>query len=123
MPSQQNQQMEEEKKKKEKEEEKEVSDEESEERIKSKNYEHVVKLNQLIIAKANIQNVSGDSIVSINDVPLQVPRGKYTVDIYEQFIKFHGSTFNYKIESKHIEKAFLLPKPDDVHMVFVLSLK
>lgn len=73
--------------------------------------------------KANIRNVSGDSIVTISEVPLQVPRGRYTVDIYENFMKFHGSTFNYKIENKHIEKAFLLPKPDDVHMVFVLALK
>ncbi len=85
--------------------------------------EQAKKLNQLIIRKANIRNVSGDSLVSISEVPMQVPRGRYTVDIYENFIKFHGSTFNYKIESKHIDRAFLLPKPDDVHMVFVLSLK
>ena len=81
------------------------------------------KVNQMIIEKAELQNISGDSLVTILDVPLQVPRGKYTVDIYDTYIKFHGSTFNYKVESKNIDKAFLLPKPDDLHVVFVLALK
>ena len=43
-------------------------------------------------------------------------------DVYQTYIRFHGSTFNYKIDFKNIQRAFLLPKPDDVHMVFVLSL-
>lgn len=41
-------------------------------------------------------------------------RGKYVADIYKNFLRFHGMTFNYRIEFKSIEKAFLLPKPDDV---------
>jgi Nucleosome-binding factor SPN, POB3 subunit len=34
----------------------------------------------------------------------------------------HGPTFNHIIQYKNISKAFLLPKPDDMHMVFVLGL-
>jgi structure-specific recognition protein 1 len=50
-----------------------------------------------------------------------VPRGKYTADLYKNFLKLHGSTFNYTIQYKNVVKAFLLPQPDSIHMSFILG--
>ena len=35
-----------------------------------------------------------------------IPRGKYTIDMYEQHLKFHGRTFDYKVHYQDIIKVF-----------------
>lgn len=52
-----------------------------------------------------------------------IPRGKYSFDLYSTFAKLHGRTNDYKILYKDINKGFLLPKPDGIHMCYVLNLK
>jgi structure-specific recognition protein 1 len=52
-----------------------------------------------------------------------IPRGKYTLDLYNNFLKLHGKTHDYKLNYKDINKGFLLPKPDEIHMAYVLQLK
>lgn len=79
-------------------------------------------LNELFLSKANLTQKAGDSIVSFNDLPFIVPRGKYSCDLSINSLRMHGPTFNHIILYKNISKAFLLPKPDDVHMLFVLGL-
>lgn len=54
---------------------------------------------------------------------LLVPRGKYCFNIYNNYLKLHGKTHDYKILFKDINRAFLLPKPDGVHMIYIISLK
>eukprot|EP01016_Furgasonia_blochmanni_P021761 TRINITY_DN2392_c0_g1_i12.p1 TRINITY_DN2392_c0_g1~~TRINITY_DN2392_c0_g1_i12.p1 ORF type:complete len:345 (-),score=122.98 TRINITY_DN2392_c0_g1_i12:420-1454(-) len=49
-------------------------------------------------------------------------RGRYATDLYKNFLRFHGSTFGYKINYKNFKHAFILPRPDDVHMMFVIGL-
>lgn len=71
-------------------------------------------LNELIISKANLKQKAGDIIVSFNDLPFIVPRGKYSCDLSLNSLRLHGPTFNHIIQYKNITKAFLLPKPDDV---------
>ena len=51
-----------------------------------------------------------------------VPRGRYSIDMYEKFVKLHGSTHDYKILYKDINRAFMLPKTDGIHMMYVLAL-
>jgi structure-specific recognition protein 1 len=80
-------------------------------------------LNELIISKANLKQKAGDIIVSFNDLPFIVPRGKYSCDLSLNSLRLHGPTFNHIIQYKNITKAFLLPKPDDVHVLFVLNLE
>lgn len=60
--------------------------------------------------------------MTFEEIPLLVPRGKYACDFYEDFLRFHGQTHNYKIDYKNVERAFLLPRPDEVHMYLVISL-
>ncbi len=52
---------------------------------------------QKIVEKAKIGEFAGESIATLLDVNLAVPRGKYTIDFYQKSLRFHGMTFNYNI--------------------------
>lgn len=77
-------------------------------------------INEAIKKKSKMEVNMGDLICTLPDLPLAVPRGKYTADLYRDKsktkgeLKLHGSTFSYKINFKNIVKAFLLPQNDDV---------
>ncbi|CAI2371605.1 unnamed protein product [Moneuplotes crassus] len=75
-----------------------------------------------IIKKAGIGEFSGDIITSIPECPMLIPRGKYSLEIYETFVKFHGRTHDYKILFKDINRSFLLPKPDSYHLIYIIAL-
>lgn len=64
-----------------------------------------------------------EAIVNLYDLPIIVPRGKYSIDMFTSFMRMHGKTHNYKILYKHVTKVFLLPKPDGVHINLVISLE
>ena len=76
-----------------------------------------------IISKAGIGAIAGEMIAKLDDMQLLVPRGKYSVNIYNNYLKIHGKTHDYKIPLKDINKAFMLPKPDGIHMIYIVSLK
>lgn len=82
---------------------------------------------QEIKKRAKIEDNSGDLIVNLPDLPLVVPRGKYTCDLFREsdntkgHMKLHGSTFNYKVLYKNVVKAFLLPQNDDVSSYYGLD--
>jgi hypothetical protein len=77
-------------------------------------------INEAIKKKSKMEVNMGDLLVTLPDLPLAVPRGKYTADLYRDTskskgeLKLHGSTFSYKVNFKNIVKAFLLPQSDDV---------
>ena len=66
---------------------------------------------------------AGDIIAQISDCPFLVPRGKYSIQFYSTFAKFHGRSNNFKILYRDISKAFLLLKNDGINMVYVLQLR
>jgi structure-specific recognition protein 1 len=80
-------------------------------------------LHNQLTETANITASSGDSIVTIEDIPLVIPRGKYILTMYDSFIKLHGKTNTYKIMNRNITKTFLLPHADQVHVSFVIGLE
>ena len=59
----------------------------------------------------------------MDDMQLLVPRGKYVFNIFSDYLKLHGKTHDYKILFKDINRAFLLPKPDGLHMMYIVSLR
>lgn len=79
-------------------------------------------LNQKIHDKANIGEFAGEIVASIQDLPLIIPRGNYSLDFYSNYCKLHGKTYDYKIMFRDINRIFMLEKPDGVHMVYVLQL-
>ena len=75
-----------------------------------------------IVEKAKIGEFAGESIATLLDINLSVPRGKYTVDFYQKNLRFHGLTFNYNIEYKNITKGFILPMSNEAQIAIVLQL-
>jgi len=76
----------------------------------------------MIVDKAKIGELAGESIATFEDINLAVPRGKYTVDFYENYFRFHGLTFNHMIEYKNITRGFILPLPSPQPISIVLQL-
>ncbi|CAD8183346.1 unnamed protein product [Paramecium pentaurelia] len=75
-----------------------------------------------IVKKAKIGG-SSDSILTIHEVPLIVPRGKYTMDFFKKDIRFHGNTYQFNTDYKSITRFFLLPMPDEVNLSLVIGLE
>ncbi|KAJ7818502.1 SSrecog-domain-containing protein [Mycena olivaceomarginata] len=70
---------------------------------------------------ADIGQVTGDIILSFEEVLVLTPRGRYDVDMFPDFLRLRGKTYDYKIIYSTISKLFLLPK-DDQHVLFILGL-
>lgn len=79
-------------------------------------------LNEKIIKAANLEFAS-EMIATLPELPMIIPRGKYSFDLYSDSVKLHGRTNDYKILYKDIVKCFLLPKPDGIHMTYLLQLQ
>ncbi|KAG6813589.1 hypothetical protein H0H92_009633 [Tricholoma furcatifolium] len=72
--------------------------------------------------KAVIGQEPGDLILSFEEVLVLTPRGRYDMDMYPDFLRLRGKTYDYKIDYGHINRMFLLPK-DDQHILFILDLR
>lgn len=71
--------------------------------------------------RAEISQAAGDIILSFEEVLVLTPRGRYDVDLYHDFFRLRGKTYDYKIVYSTILKLFLLPK-DDMHVLFIMGL-
>jgi len=69
--------------------------------------------------KAVIGQEPGDLVLSFEEVLVLTPRGRYDMDMYLEFLRLRGKTYDYKIEYSHISRMFLLPK-DDQHVLFIV---
>ncbi|OEU20514.1 SSrecog-domain-containing protein, partial [Fragilariopsis cylindrus CCMP1102] len=81
-------------------------------------------LQHRIMQMANIRKTTGDVIVEfdLEKGSFLTPRGRYSIELYERFFRMRGQKYDYKIKYDDISRLFLLPKPDDVHMAFVIAL-
>jgi len=70
--------------------------------------------------KADIGQVSGDLVLSFEEVLILTPRGRYDVDMFLDFLRLRGKTYDYKILYSSIARLFLLPK-DDQHVLFIVG--
>ncbi|PFH51256.1 hypothetical protein AMATHDRAFT_59569 [Amanita thiersii Skay4041] len=75
----------------------------------------------MIKDKAEISQVTGDLILSFEEVLVLTPRGRYDMDMFPEFLRLRGKTYDYKIMYSSISRLFLLPK-DDLHVLFILGL-
>ncbi|KAF6754868.1 chromatin binding protein [Ephemerocybe angulata] len=71
--------------------------------------------------RANIGQITGNMILSFEEVLVLTPRGRYDMDMFPEFLRLRGKTYDYKILFTSISRLFLLPK-DDQHVLFILSL-
>jgi len=42
--------------------------------------------------------------------------------MFATFLRLRGKTYDYKIDYEQVVKLFLLPKPDDAHVLFVVGV-
>lgn len=77
-------------------------------------------LHDMIVEKAEIGRVQGEGIVTLDDVLCTTPRGRYDIDMYSEFLRLRGKTYDYKVLYSSIQRLFLLPKPDGIHFNFVV---
>lgn len=70
--------------------------------------------------KAELGQVSGDLILSFEEILVLTPRGRYDMDMSHDFLRLRGKTYDYKILYSSISKLFLLPK-DDQRVLFIVS--
>lgn len=82
------------------------------------------KLQQDITKLANIKNTAGNEIARFEESQgtFLTPRGRYQLTLFDSFLRMHGNRYDYKIKYDDISRLFLLPKPDDLHMAFVIAL-
>ncbi|TFK23052.1 SSrecog-domain-containing protein [Coprinopsis marcescibilis] len=71
--------------------------------------------------RANIGQITGNMILSFEEVLVLTPRGRYDMDMFPDFLRLRGKTYDYKIVFNSIARLFLLPK-DDQHVLFILGL-
>ncbi|GAA5820920.1 hypothetical protein JCM11251_001876 [Rhodosporidiobolus azoricus] len=72
--------------------------------------------------KAAIGQVVGESFCTIGDVLCVTPRGRFDIDIYPDFMRLRGKTYDYRVTYTQIQRLFLLPKPDDIHSQLVVNI-
>lgn len=75
-----------------------------------------------ITTAAGIKDSAGEKLAEIIDIPMVVPRGKYTFQVFGDYFKLHGKTHDYKLAFKDVNRAFLLHKNDNIHTSYVLAL-
>jgi len=90
------------------------SDDEDEEEISAAQVFH-----DTIKEKAEIGQVTGDLILSFEEVLVLTPRGRYDMDMFPDFLRLRGKTYDYKVLYQSIARLFLLPK-DDQHVLFIV---
>ena len=71
--------------------------------------------------KADLGEVTGNLIINFEEVLVLTPRGRYDVDMFPDFLRLRGKTYDYKINYSGISRLFLLPK-DDQHVLFIVSV-
>lgn len=92
--------------------------------------------------KAEVGLAAGDILCTIPDILCLTPRGRFgeftllsiafekrltdsvylDIDMYSDSMRLRGKTYDYRITFNQCHKLYLLPKPDDVHCQFVVSL-
>jgi structure-specific recognition protein 1 len=44
------------------------------------------------------------------------------IDLYPDFLRLRGKTYDYRVTYTQIQRLFLLPKPDDIHSQLVVNI-
>ncbi|XP_065186595.1 FACT complex subunit SSRP1-like [Sycon ciliatum] len=75
-----------------------------------------------ITSHADILRVSGDALITFDEMSCLVPRGRYTVKVYPGFLFLHGKSYDFTVPFQSIVRLFLLPHNDMRQMYFVVAM-
>eukprot|EP00026_Physarum_polycephalum_P005162 Phypoly_transcript_05191.p1 GENE.Phypoly_transcript_05191~~Phypoly_transcript_05191.p1 ORF type:complete len:529 (+),score=85.58 Phypoly_transcript_05191:330-1916(+) len=95
--------------------------------IPNRSTEEGSKTSAQILHKGLLDVIGGgiqgkDRIATLNKVPILTPRGRYDIELYPTFMKFRGKTHDYKVTYESVSRLFQLPKPDQHHIFFIVTL-
>lgn len=79
-------------------------------------------MHNMIKDKADIGAAVGDSIVVFEDVLVLTPRGRFSLEFFHESLRLLGKSTDYRVPFSSINRIFLLPKLDDIHIQLVLGL-
>eukprot|EP00188_Purpureofilum_apyrenoidigerum_P006284 Plantae.Rhodophyta-Purpureofilum_apyrenoidigerum.ctg9488.p1 GENE.Plantae.Rhodophyta-Purpureofilum_apyrenoidigerum.ctg9488~~Plantae.Rhodophyta-Purpureofilum_apyrenoidigerum.ctg9488.p1 ORF type:complete len:525 (-),score=129.96 Plantae.Rhodophyta-Purpureofilum_apyrenoidigerum.ctg9488:1404-2930(-) len=91
-------------------------------RLRVGDEENAKEAYEKIRQRADTSAFAGDSLAAFSQVPIIVPRGRYAVDLYPNYFKMHGKSYDFKVLYSSVSRLFLLPKPDEIHVAFVVSI-
>ncbi|KAJ8906504.1 hypothetical protein NDN08_002997 [Rhodosorus marinus] len=91
-------------------------------RFRVKDSEEASRAYEKIRLRSDTSSFAGDSLATFKEVPVIVPRGRYDVDLFQNYFKMHGKSYDFKVLYSSVSRLFLLPKPDEVHIAFVASI-
>lgn len=72
---------------------------------------------------SNLESAQGEVLVSFPELPCITPRGRFDADLAANYLRLRGKSHDYKILYSSITRLLLLPKPDDIHVFFVIGLE
>ncbi|KAJ8325965.1 hypothetical protein BDV3_003822 [Batrachochytrium dendrobatidis] len=72
--------------------------------------------------KADMDSILSESIVSFSELLCITPRSRFVVEMHEAYFRLRGKSHDYKILYSAIKRMFLVPKPDDLHYMFIVGL-
>lgn len=79
---------------------------------------------ETVSSKADIGDVKGSVLCEFDSSmgTFLTPRGRYALEMYGSQLRMHGPKYDYRIKYSDISRLFLLEKPDERYMAFVISL-
>ncbi len=77
-----------------------------------------------VVSRANIGAVKGAVICEFDSTigTFLTPRGRFALEMYGSFVRMHGPKYDYRIHYSDINRFYLLEKPDERYMAFIISL-
>lgn len=73
-------------------------------------------------SRASLTEQAGPVIVSLAEVLLLTPRGRYDLDFSQDSLRLRGKTYDYKLLYKSIQRIFSLPKMDGINQLVILQV-
>ncbi|GAA6004523.1 uncharacterized protein JCM10292_005655 [Rhodotorula paludigena] len=81
-----------------------------------------IAFHEAVKEKAAIGEISGEAMCTFPEVLCTTPRGRFDIDIYGDFMRLKGKTYDYRVAYTQVQRLFLLPKPDDIHSQLVVNI-
>lgn len=81
----------------------------------------VEAFNEEVKRKADLGQAMGDVLLSFPETLFLTPRGRYDMDVFSNFIRLRGKTYDYKLPYSGIHRIFEAHKPDDLHVYLTVS--
>ncbi len=77
-----------------------------------------------VINFANIGAVKGAMICQFDNTigTFMTPRGRFALEMYGSFVRMRGPKYDYRIQYSDMNRFYLLEKPDERYMAFIISL-